>query len=509
MTGPTDDLVAIAHDGGVTSPTTSARTDTMTSKGGSGALRIHQPPNLPAGPWRVIFRRAKLLLVVFDGLAILTGMLVATYVSDVPDAPTRKIDVAVLVPIVLVVHLVVFARNRLYLSRFITRGFDELRRALRSIVTAHVSVMAALFMFDEDAPRRWLVWSTVFVSVFVMSERWAVRECLRRLRRAGWLMRAVIVVGDNAEGRELCSMMQGVPELGYRVVGVIADSADRLAGAIGTVEATLEAVQICGATGVVIATSALDLAATNRLVRELTDMGIHVELSSSLRDIASNRLTVRPLGRFPVAYVEPVKRSGWRRKAKRAFDLVLAGGGLVIAAPLLVIAAIAVKVDSPGPVLFRQLRVGRDGRYFPLIKLRTMVVDAERRLSEVEHLNEAEWPLFKVRLDPRVTRTGRLLRKSSIDELPQLLNVLMGHMSIVGPRPALPREAIEWSDELRARLRVAPGITGMWQVSGRANATFEDYERLDLYYVDNWSLVTDLVIVARTVPAILKGRGAH
>jgi exopolysaccharide biosynthesis polyprenyl glycosylphosphotransferase len=278
---------------------------------------------------------------------------------------------------------------------------------------------------------------------------------------------------------------------------------------LGPVERTLDIVRQAQASGVVIAASALDLASTNRLVRELTEAGVHVELSSSLRDIASNRLIMRPLGRFPVVYVEPVRRSGWRSHAKRCFDLAMATVALVLMAPVLFLCALAIKLDSAGPVVFKQERVGRHGRRFRVYKLRTMVVDAEAQLANIAHLNEADGPLFKVRNDPRITRVGRFLRKTSLDELPQLVNVLRNEMSMVGPRPALPREVLEWDEELRNRLRVRPGITGMWQVNGRSDTTFEDYQRLDLYYVDNWSLVTDLLIVLKTVPAVLFSRGAH
>jgi lipopolysaccharide/colanic/teichoic acid biosynthesis glycosyltransferase len=244
-------------------------------------------------------------------------------------------------------------------------------------------------------------------------------------------------------------------------------------------------------------------------VRELTHAGIHVELSSSLLDISPSRMFVRPLGRFPVVYVEAVKRFGWRTAAKRSFDLALAVGILVLTAPVIVASVVAIRLGSSGPAFFRQIRVGRDGKPFLLIKLRTMVVDAEARLQEVQHLNEADGPLFKVSNDPRVTRIGRVLRSLSIDELPQLVNVLRNEMSIVGPRPALPHEVDFWGEDLRSRLRVKPGLTGMWQVHGRSDASFAEYERLDLYYVDNWSIVTDLAIMLRTVPAVVSRRGAR
>jgi exopolysaccharide biosynthesis polyprenyl glycosylphosphotransferase len=219
-------------------------------------------------------------------------------------------------------------------------------------------------------------------------------------------------------------------------------------------------------------------------------------------------MTVRPLGRHPVVYLEPSQRLGWRAVAKRSFDVVVAATGLVLVAPLMAVAAVAIKITSPGPVLFRQERVGRSGRPFQVLKLRTMVVDAEDRLDEVLDRNESDGPLFKLRDDPRITSAGRWLRKLSIDELPQLWNVVRGDMSLVGPRPALPREVAEWDDELFERLRVRPGITGMWQVSGRSDTGFAEYQRLDLFYVDNWSILIDIGILARTVPTVLSGRGA-
>jgi exopolysaccharide biosynthesis polyprenyl glycosylphosphotransferase len=208
-------------------------------------------------------------------------------------------------------------------------------------------------------------------------------------------------------------------------------------------------------------------------------------------------------------YVEPNALSGWRRLCKRAFDVVVAGGVLLLASPLLLLAAMAIKLTSRGPIFFSQVRVGREGRDFRIYKLRTMVVGAEQLLPELMDQNEADGPLFKMTNDPRVTRVGRILRKTSIDELPQLWNVLRGDMSIVGPRPALPSEAEHWTPELHERLQVLPGITGMWQVSGRSDTDFEQYQRLDLYYVDNWSLWRDMSIVGRTFGVVLFGKGAH
>jgi exopolysaccharide biosynthesis polyprenyl glycosylphosphotransferase len=304
------------------------------------------------------------------------------------------------------------------------------------------------------------------------------------------------------------------PTIGYDVRGFVDDELppgtvlyeDR--SVLGGMADLLSTVQSVGATGVVVATTAVDQVLSNRLARELTEAGVHVELSSSLWDISANRLTVRPLGRTPVVYVEPVMRHGWRAVSKRAFDAAVAGVGLLLLSPFLLLVAAAIKLDSRGPVFFRQSRVGRDGRTFSIIKFRTMVANAEELLIDLRTHNEADGPLFKIKDDPRVTRVGRLLRRFSIDESPQFVNVLRGEMSLIGPRPALPDELKSWSPELHTRLRVRPGLTGMWQVSGRSDTTFEEYVRLDLYYVDNWSLVTDVAILARTIPSVLLRRGA-
>jgi exopolysaccharide biosynthesis polyprenyl glycosylphosphotransferase len=328
------------------------------------------------------------------------------------------------------------------------------------------------------------------------------------------MLRPIVVVGANAEAFALVDELMTNTALGYRVVGVVDEDAlgDALVPhriTVGTVDETLQAVRRSGATGVLIATTAIDFETSNRLARELTEAGVHVELSSSLRDIHVERLTSRQLGRFPVTYVEPVHRSGWRVVAKRGLDIVMAGGMLLVASPAMLAAAILVKLDSRGPVFFRQERIGEFGRIFSVLKFRTMVQNAEALLVDLRDQNEADGPLFKMKNDPRITRVGRILRKLSIDELPQLWNVVRGEMSMVGPRPALAREVADWTVELHNRLRVKPGITGMWQVQGRSDSSFESYTRHDLYYVDNWSLWTDLAIVGKTVPVVLFGKGAY
>jgi exopolysaccharide biosynthesis polyprenyl glycosylphosphotransferase len=407
----------------------------------------------------------------------------------------------------------IFANQRLYNTRFIGRRIDEFRRVVNASLLGTLTVAVAANIVGILPSRGGLVVLCMSAVVVVTLEREIARRLFLRLRSAGRVTRSVIIAGANPEGRDIAAMLQAEPWLGYEVVGFVDDHAPArepvpgvsLLGGVAELPRILH--QYPNAS-VIVASSAVESAVTNRLARDLLDQGVHVELSSTLRDISSQRLTVRPLGRFPIVYVEPVTRGGWRAWAKRTFDLIGAGGLLILTAPIQLVVALAVKLDSKGPVLFRQIRVGRDSEPFSVLKIHTMVVDAEARLADLRELNEADGPLFKMSNDPRITRVGRFLRVTSLDELPQLWNVVRGDMSLVGPRPALPHETEEWDSLLTQRLRVKPGITGMWQVSGRSDTTFEDYTRLDLYYVDNWSLATDLAILAKTIPVVLLRKGA-
>jgi exopolysaccharide biosynthesis polyprenyl glycosylphosphotransferase len=456
----------------------------------------------------------KTAIVLLDVATVAVAAVLATLVAvalrgwDGDVVRRHLLLAAVLLP----VWPVLFARQHMYAARFLTRLFDELRRAFRVVVIGVVAMVVAAWLVGTSVSRWWLAFFLPVALLCVGLERFAVRRWFVHRRRAGRSLRDVLIVGINTEAIDLDQALSD-PAIGYRVIGFVTDdpeAPEQLDGRpvrTGTAN-TVSIAHALGAQGVILATTGLELALSNHLLRELIDDGLHVELTSGLRDVTPERMTVRPLGRHPVVYLEPSQRLGWRAVAKRSFDVVVAATGLVLVAPLMAVAAVAIKITSPGPVLFRQERVGRSGRPFQVLKLRTMVVDAEDRLDEVLDRNESDGPLFKLRDDPRITSAGRWLRKLSIDELPQLWNVVRGDMSLVGPRPALPREVAEWDDELFERLRVRPGITGMWQVSGRSDTGFAEYQRLDLFYVDNWSILIDIGILARTVPTVLSGRGA-
>lgn len=490
----------------------------IVTNGSSAAVEdlLHRAATVRARPG--LARVARALVLLADATVVSGAMIaVVAFRHALPEAGASGDATAFgrTCALALPVWLLVFARYRLYHARHVASRRDEVARLVHAVGISVIATAVLAYALDDLVPRSWLMALFATASVGMILEREVVRHSFNVLRRRGHCLRPVVIAGSSSEALALATMLGEQPELGYRVVGLIGDPDNvdpRLVEYGPVLDArakVVDQVRLAGATGVVVATTDVDIETSNRLTRTLTDAGIHVELSSSLKDIDATRLSVRPLGRFPVVYVEPVRRDGWRSVAKRTFDIVLSLVGILVTAPLLAVAAVAIKATSPGPVLFRQERVGRRGRRFHVLKLRTMVADAEDRLHELSLLNEADGPLFKIRFDPRVTRVGRLLRKLSIDELPQLLNVLRGEMSLVGPRPALPSEVTQWGPELFDRLRVQPGITGMWQVRGRSDSSFSQYQRWDLYYVDNWSFAHDVGILLRTLPVVVSQRGAY
>ena len=466
---------------------------------------------------RKLLNTSKLILVVADLLMVATGLVLGTWINARvnPLDPTTSTDYLRLVLISLPVWPIVITQQLLYRSRYLGRVIDEITRVVRAIAIG-ILLTGGLSIFTKtDIGRQWLLISGTLVLALVVTERLIARSLFDRARRQGTLLRPVLIAGRNAEGQLVRDMIDDDPSLGFRFDGFLEDLVESEPGEsplalLGDTSRVLRTIEETGVGSVIIAATAIDVGTSNRLIRALSDYGVHVELSSTLCDIAAHRLTVRPVGRVPMMYIEPVQRTGWRQRAKRLFDLASALLLLIPALPIMMVAAVAVKLTSPGSVLFRQVRVGRDGELFEIFKMRTMVQDAEARLGEIAHLNEGSGVLFKVREDPRITGVGKILRKLSIDELPQLFNVLRGEMSLVGPRPALPNEVENWDAALHNRLRVQPGITGMWQVMGRSDDDHDSrYAQLDLYYVDNWSLVTDLVILARTIPVVIGRKGQY
>lgn len=403
--------------------------------------------------------------------------------------------------------------SQMYRARANDSTTREFQNIMKTVLAGTVFMICLAFVAQmNDLSRAWVAVIAASTLVALTVERSIARRIFSRLRVNGRMRRRIVIVGTDSHAVRLHQVFEHDASLGYEVVGFVGERdpdflfRDRVLGDFTDVEATLAAND---AVGVIMSPSSMRESELNSMTRDLTDAGYHVAISATLQDIDITRLRPQSVDGRSILYVEPVARTGATVVAKRVFDIVAASGLLIATAPIIVAAMAAIKLTSRGPVLFKQTRVGLDGDEFTMVKLRTMVVDAEARLADLADLNEADGPLFKIQHDPRITRVGRFLRRSSIDELPQLFAVLKGTMSMVGPRPALPCEVQKWDEATRDRLRVLPGLTGLWQVSGRSDASFDAYKRLDLFYVHNWSIRHDISICLRTVGVVLGARGAR
>ena len=349
---------------------------------------------------------------------------------------------------------------------------------------------------------------SAFMVTLLIVERSVFRSVLRSARQGGAHAREVLIVGSGAHAARLVSVIGDHPDYGTRVIGLVGDRESAVQNGLGdlwlgTIDDTLEVALRTAVTGVVLSASASEHPDITTLVKRLQRRQIHVQVSNGLAGFDVQRLRQLHLAHEPMIYLEASKPRRIDFIAKRTIDLSVTVITLLVAAPILVMASLAIKWTDRGPVLFKQVRVGRNGKLFNVYKFRTMVVDAEQRKAELMAANERSGPLFKLDVDPRVTRIGRFLRLTSLDEVPQLLNVLRGQMSIVGPRPALPSEVLDFDEELRRRELVKPGITGLWQVEARDSPSFDAYRRLDLFYVDNWTVAGDLEIMMDTAEHLL------
>ena len=417
------------------------------------------------------------------------------------------------VPMVLVgaaVSLVCFSTAGLYRSPVNGIRAGALGPLVQSMGSAAAFVLVWQGVVGDAAPRLVLAAVTVALAATVVA-RCAFDVWLVDRREHGDFRTPVVIAGTADETTALAAFLRRNPEAGYRATAIVGEPPTSPVGDpadlpwMGGLDRAREAVHRTGASGVLVGVSGLRSDSVNRLVHGLSSVGISVHLSAGLSGVSRRRLQTFALAHEPVVEVSPPPRaSRLQEAAKRALDVALASLLLIVSAPLIAVSAVMIKAQDRGPVFFRQVRIGRDGRPFTLVKLRTMAVDAEARLAEVHQRNERHGPLFKVSDDPRVTRVGGFLRATGIDELPQLCNVLSGRMSIVGPRPALPAETAQFDDELQRRHLVRPGVTGLWQVEANHKASFDEYRRLDLFYVDNWSLTMDLTVIVDTFQAIVR-----
>jgi exopolysaccharide biosynthesis polyprenyl glycosylphosphotransferase len=403
-----------------------------------------------------------------------------------------------------------------YDVRFIGTGSDEYRKVLNAGVSLTATVAIFSYTVNLQLSRAYVVIALPSVTLFDLLARFAMRRRLHRKRMRGQCLHNVVAVGHELAVAALVTELGRDRYHGLTVVGacvVRPGECDEVVGVsvYGGLDDITAAVKAFSADTVAVTTCPeMDGVRLRSLAWELEKTGTDLCVSPALLDVAGPRTTIRPTAGLTLLHVDHPQLGGFRLVLKGLFDRCAAAAALIMLAPVMSILAATVWLYDRGPALFTQMRVGKDGHSFRMYKFRTMVVDAEHRRAQLLESNDSEGGvLFKLRKDPRVTAVGVYLRRWSVDELPQLFNVFLGHMSLVGPRPALPDEAEKYAEHVRRRLVVKPGLTGLWQVNGRSDLSWEESVRLDLRYVENWSFALDLQILWKTISVMVRGSGAY
>jgi exopolysaccharide biosynthesis polyprenyl glycosylphosphotransferase len=458
-------------------------------------------------------RRYAATQMVLDGLV---GILAVAFVLQLPNAHFNEIKSVVLVLGAGIGWPIAVAISHGYERGKIGVGGDEPRAVLHAVILGIAAGAVPSAVTDRPGVVALCTMAVPIAGAVSLVVRYCARKYLHYQQRAGRHVRKVIVVGSTYTVGDLTAVLTREPHSGMHVVGVCVPQADVARAhavglpVIGDLEQVPQLIHSYSADAVAVAGG--DPTRHNYL-RELSwaleGSSVEILVHPGLVEVAGPRMHIRPHVGLPLLHVEQPHFTGPRRFVKRATDIVLTSFGLVVVSPIMTAIAMAIKLSDGGPVIFRQIRVGHDGSAFTMYKFRSMHINAEERLAELKAQNPNMGTMFKMEDDPRITRVGKFLRKFSLDELPQLFNVLRGSMSLVGPRPPLPSEVDSYEDHARRRLLVTPGLTGLWQVSGRSLLSWEETVRLDLRYVENWTLTLDLLIMWRTLFAVIAKRGAY
>ena len=484
--------------------------------------RVQQPRRvLERSVWQQQYARQ---LVVTDALVIGGAAILAHHMrfGDAPHSSGESgIGPLVNSLVLAAVWLTCLVLFRTRCPKFIGSGLEEYRRVMAACFWTFWLVAVLELILKLQFSRGYLALALPTGLVGLMLSRWLWRNQIGHRRARGRYQTAVLVIGERGAVENLASELTATPASGYEVVGVcIAGYGtargeylvvnDREMPILGDETCAVEAIGACDADTVAIAeTGHLGMQGVRRLIWKLDPMGVDLLVSPGVMDISPSRMVMRQVAGLPLLHIQKPQYRGAKRIEKRIFDVGFGLFVLAVASPVLVAVAIAIKATSKGPVLYGSERIGINGRPFRMLKFRTMVVDADQQLASLLLKNDSDGPLFKIRNDPRVTPVGRVLRRLSLDELPQFINVLRREMSVVGPRPPLRREVEGYDSDIERRLLVKPGITGLWQVSGRSDLSWDRAVRLDLSYVDNWSMSGDLAIIAKTLSAVVQQKGAY
>lgn len=479
--------------------------------------RLGFSERVAAAPWVAAVAGSKdlrrALLLATDVVVIGLSYLLSSWLTLLLG---REVDVrghaaALLFALVWVASLI---GNGSHSLRHARAGSIEYKRAINASLLAGGSMGVLFYLVSLEYPRVPFVSWLLFGIAGLCIARFVRRKIMKRLHLHGVFLTPILIAGSGTHIDEVARVLQREKWIGYSIRGAVTDdqvSATSLGvPVLGSLSELPELLDSTGVASVVFAEGSFDSATEfRRFAWQLEESDVQVALAPTLADVSAERLEFRPLAGLPLVDVGRPTAAKSLRWLKRTADIIGSAVALILAFPVLLVAMIAIKLEDRGPVFFRQRRVGLHGEEFDCLKLRSMCVDAEARLAALQSQNEGAGVLFKMKDDPRITRVGKFIRRYSIDELPQLWNTMVGDMSLVGPRPALPKEVALYDSDTRRRLRVRPGLTGLWQVSGRSSLSWEDTVRLDLYYVDNWSFVQDIMILLKTAKAVIGSDGAY
>jgi exopolysaccharide biosynthesis polyprenyl glycosylphosphotransferase len=450
--------------------------------------------------------------LVLDFLSVFAGALVGyvlRFSGAAASSATPYIVLTIFLPFLWLLNLRFCGA---YERSLIGVGSEEFHRVFNAGFVLISSVAIFAYAAQIDVARSYVILALPFATLLNLASRYALRKRLHKARSQGRCMRRVIAVGHRTAVAELIQQLRREPYHGMVVVGVcVPEGVDAVEGAPvygGFGDAAMALALADADTVAVLACPELDGTALRRLAWQLEPTGADLVVAPALMDVAGPRISIRPVAGLPLLHVDHPQLAGGGQLLKSLFDRGMAVLALLLLSPVLAGMAVAIRLGGDGPALFRQTRIGKDGRPFVVLKFRTMVLNAEELRTGL--VADTTGVLFKIKNDPRITRVGRFLRRHSLDELPQLINVLRGDMSLVGPRPPLREEVEAYGDgDVRRRLVVKPGMTGLWQVSGRSDLSWDESVRLDLRYVENWSLALDLLIIWKTWSAVIKGSGAY
>ncbi|OUM45345.1 polyprenyl glycosylphosphotransferase [Arthrobacter agilis] len=481
-----------------------------------GITSAHQPAALSGTAWR---RRYQVSLLASDSVLIVGVLLLAVNVLTLHAGVETLADVLGLGGTIAVGWLTMMSLFRTRDSRLVGTGAGEYKKVIRASSATFAAAAVAVVLLDLEHFRGLLVLALPAGTLLLLSSRWLWRQWLVYQSRLGHYLSKVVVVGCPTDVRYVAAQLAKKSGAAYTVVGAVYEgrtnpaalrTGDRIVPVVSGLRKIEDFVALTGADAVIVAGH---LRKGSSYIRELgwrlEGSSTELVLASALTNVAGPRITMRPVEGLPLMHVELPHFTGGRHVLKRVMDIVLSATALVILAPLFLVLSIAIRLDTPGPAFFVQERAGKDSVVFRMVKFRSMVTTAEDELELLKEQNQGNGVLFKMRDDPRVTRIGRIIRKYSLDELPQFWNVLRGDMSLVGPRPPLVSEVSGYEEHTFRRLLIKPGLTGLWQVSGRSDLDWEESVRLDLYYVENWSVAGDLIIMWRTFKVMLKPVGAY